>query len=208
MNKYLTEFIGTFFLVLAIGMNVLSPSSAEMAPLAIGAALMVLVYAGGHISGAHYNPAVTLAVFMRGKCDAKDVAPYMVSQVLGASAAALLAVYLKGNPIVTAASPDIMRAFIAEFVWTFALAYVVLNTATAKGTTGGSFYGLAVGFTVVAGAYAMGGISGAVFNPAVAVGVSIMGGSAWANIWIFIVANFGGAALAATVFKIFNADYK
>jgi aquaporin Z len=204
MNKYLTEFIGTFFLVLAIGMNVLSPGSAEMAPLAIGATLMIMVFAGGHLSGAHYNPAVTLAVYMRGKCDAKDVAPYMISQVLGATAAALLAGYMKGSPVVSAASPDVMRAFIAEFTWTFALAYVVLNVATAKGTSGNSFYGLAIGFTVVAGAYSMGGISGGAFNPAVAVGISVMGLSAWANIWIFLVANFGGAALAATVFKMFN----
>ncbi len=208
MNKYITEFIGTFFLVLAIGMNVLSPGSAEMAPFAIGATLMIMVYAGGHISGAHYNPAVTLAVFMRGKCEAKDVAPYIISQVLGAVAGASLAGFMKGSPIVSAASPDVIRALIAEFTWTFALVYVVLNTATAKGTAGNGFYGLAIGFTVVAGAYTMGGISGGAFNPAVAVGISIMGLSAWTNIWIFLVANFGGAALAATIFKIFNADDK
>src|SRR5471030_3271354 len=102
MKKYLVEFIGTFFLVLTIGMTVIDPVVAVgFAPLAIGAALMVMIYAGGHVSGAHYNPAVTLAVWLRGRCATADVIPYWVSQILGALAAAALALYLKGNPTVT-----------------------------------------------------------------------------------------------------------
>lgn len=209
MKKYLVEFIGTFFLVATIGLAVLKPGDAgAMAPLAIGAALMGMVYAGGHISGAHYNPAVTLAVFMRGKCPPADVVPYMVSQVVGAAAAAVIVLYLKNNPTVEAAKPQIIPALLAEFLFTFALAYVVLNVATAKGTSGNSFYGLAIGFTVLAGAYAVGSISGGVFNPAVAVGITAMGLSSIANIWIYLVADFAGAAAAAAAFRFINPDDK
>jgi aquaporin Z len=206
MNKYLTEFIGTFFLVTTIGMAVIAPGAGELAPLAIGATLMVMIYAGGHVSGAHYNPAVTLAVFLRGKCPAGDVLPYMVAQVLGATAAAAVVLFLKGNPVVAPMQPEVVRALVAEFLYTFALCYVVLNVATAKGTSGNSFYGLAIGFTVLAGAYSVGSISGGAFNPAVAVGISVMGLSSWANIWIFLVANFAAAVVAAFGFTFVNPN--
>jgi aquaporin Z len=204
MNRYIVEFIGTFFLVFTIGNVVIDPAAGNLAPLAIGAALMVMVYAGGHISGAHYNPAVTLAVFLRGKCDAKDVIPYMVSQVLAALAAAGAVLFLK-SPLQGIVEPmplmaNLAKVLAVETLFTFALAFVVLNVATAKGTSGNSFYGLAIGFTVLAGALAVGGISGGVFNPAVAVGISMMGLSSWADIWIYLVANFVGGALAAVVF--------
>jgi aquaporin Z len=203
--KYLVEFIGTFFLVCTIGSTVIDPGSAgNLAPLAIGSALMVMIFAGGHISGAHYNPAVTLAVFLRGKCDKKDVVPYMIAQVIGAVLAAVVVLFLKGNPTIVAAKPDIFRALVAEFLYTFALCYVVLNVATAKVTSGNSFYGLAIGFTVLTGAYSVGAISGGAFNPAVAVGITVMGLSSIANIWIFLVANFAAAAAAAAVFKAVN----
>src|SRR5581483_1483401 len=141
MKKYVIEFIGTFFLVATIGFTVLKPGDAgAMAPLAIGSALMVMIFAGGHISGAHYNPAVTLSVFLRGKCPAADVIPYWVAQVLGGVGAAVVVLYLKGNPTVEAATLDIPKALLAEFLFTFALCYVVLNVATAKGTRGNSFY--------------------------------------------------------------------
>jgi aquaporin Z len=204
MNKYLVEFIGTFFLVFTIGNVVIEPGAGSLAPLAIGAVLMVMVFAGGHISGAHYNPAVTLAVFLRGKIDAKDVGPYIGSQLIAAVVAAGAVLFLKGpdvniQPIDLSA--NLPQAILAEILFTFALAFVVLNVATAKGTDGNSFYGLAIGFTVMAGAFAVGGISGGVFNPAVAVGISVMGISSWANIWVYLVANFAGAAIAAYVFK-------
>jgi len=203
--KLIVELIGTFFLVLTVGQTVVGAqagsASAALAPLAIGSALMVMVYAGGHISGGHYNPAVTLAVWIRGKCTASEAPAYMVAQVVGAVAAALVVLYLKGNPKVAAGTPDIGRALLAEFLFTFALAYVVLNSATASGTAGNSNYGLAIGFTVLVGAFAVGGISGGAFNPAVAVGVTLMGLSAPANIWIFLVADFLGAAVAALLFN-------
>src|SRR5881392_3029745 len=97
MNKYVTEFIGTFFLVLTVGCTVVPGAAGVIPPLAIGSALMVMIYAGGHISGGHYNPAVTLAVWLRGKCPTKDVVPYWVSQVIGAALAAAAVGFLFGS---------------------------------------------------------------------------------------------------------------
>lgn len=204
MNKYATELVGTFFLVLTIGCTVIGTGAGALAPLAIGSALMVMVFAGGHISGAHYNPAVTLGVWLRGKCPARDVVPYMISQIVGAALAAAVVRYLKAGPPPVAMQVATMPALLAEFLFTFALVFVVLNVATAKGTAGNSFYGLAIGFTVMAGAFAVGNISGGAFNPAVAVGVSIMGLAPWSNLWIYLVANFAGGAAAAAVFKTSN----
>jgi len=206
MAKYLVEFIGAFFLVLAIGLCVIEPGAGNLAPLAVGATLMVMVYAGGHISGAHYNPAVTLAVWMRGKCDAKDVAPYIGAQIAGAIVAAFVVGFCKAGAEVHPKTIDLSRAFLAEILFTFALAYVILNTATSKRNAGNSYYGLAIGFTVLASAYAIGAISGGVLNPAVAVGVTIMGLSAGANLWVYLLANFAGGALAAVVYKVVNPE--
>ena len=200
----LTEFIGTFFLVLTIGMTVINGGSGVIPPLAIGSVLMVMIFAGGHISGGHYNPAVTLGVWLRGKCEAKDVAPYMIFQIIGALLAASVVKFLKGAPDVAPLHLVTLPALLAEFLFTFALVYVVLNVATAKGTSGNSFYGLAIGFTVLAGAFSVGSISGGAFNPAVAVGISVLGLSSWANIWIYLVADFAGAAVAAGAFKALN----
>jgi aquaporin Z len=205
MNKYFAEFIGTFFLVLTIGCTVIGHGAGPLAPLAIGSALMVMIFAGGHISGGHFNPAVTLGVWLRGKCDAKDVAPYMIFQIMGAMLAALVVKFLlKGGAAVVPLQPETVPALLAEFLFTFALVYVVLNVATAKGTSGNSFYGLAIGFTVLVGALSVGNISGGAFNPAVAVGISILGLSSWANIWIYLVAEFAGAVVAAGAFKALN----
>lgn len=204
MKNYLVEFIGTLFLVLVIGLTVIGGVSA--APLAIGSTLMVMVYAGGHISGGHYNPAVTLAVWLRGKCPTKDVAPYMAAQALGAIVAALLVRFCLPEAQVSAKSLDAARALLVELLFTFALCYVVLNTATSKKNAGNSYYGLAIGFTVVVGAFAGGAISGGAYNPAVAVGISAMGLSALPNIWIFLVGNFAGGALAAVIYKMVNPE--
>jgi aquaporin Z len=206
MKKYLVEFIGTFFLVFVVGLCVVNPGAGAMAPLAIGATLMVMVYAGGHISGGHYNPAVTLAVWMRGKCDRSEAQAYMIAQFIGSIVAATLVGYLKHNSLVIILTPNIPRAFMVEVLFTFALAYVVLNTATAKGTQGNSFYGLAIGSTIMVGAYAAGSISGGAFNPAVALGITLMGLSKFQNLFMFLVANFSGGALAATTFKYVNSQ--
>lgn len=206
MIKYIVEFIGTFFFVLTIGCTVIPGAEGVIAPLAIGAALMVMVYAGGHISGGHYNPAVTLAVFLRGKCDAKDVAPYWIAQVLGGAAAAFMAVWLMGKSGTPMDIANVPKAFVAEFLFTFALAYVVLNSATAKATSGNSFYGLAIGMTVMIGAFSVGAISGGAFNPAVAVGIGLMKLVNLSSIWIHIVADLLGGLAAGLMFKALNPD--
>jgi len=209
MKKYLVEFIGTFFLVFTVGMTVIGCDPHNfLPPLAIGAALMIMVYAGGHVSGAHYNPAVTLAVWLRGRCAAADVLPYWIAQIAGAFAAAFLTTYLKGNPTVTPQELNIVPALIAEFIGTFALCYIVLNVATAKATAGNSFYGLAIGFTVTAMAFALGGISGGAFNPAVATGITVMHIEKISNLWIYLVGDFAAAALAALTFKFINPEDK
>src|SRR4051812_18507410 len=203
MNKYIAELIGTFFLVLTIGCTGIGAGAGVIAPLAIGAALMVMVFAGGHISGGHYNPAVTLGVLIRGKVQAGDVVPYIIAQCVGAALAALLTTkLLRAGIAVTPIAPKLMPALAAEFLFTFALVYVVLNAATAEGTSGNSFYGLAIGMTVMTGAFAVGDISGGAFNPAVALGISMLGISNWNNIWIYLVADFAGAVVAAFVFKM------
>jgi aquaporin Z len=203
MNKYITEFIGTFFLVLTAGL-----ASGDFAVLIIASALMVMIFAGGHISGAHYNPAVTLAVLIRGKISTGDAIGYMVSQFAAGAIAALVAGYFKEMPDAATQAIDTTKALVAELIATFALAYVVLNVATAKGTTGNSFYGLAIGFTVFFAGSIMGGYSGGALNPAVAVGASVMKAFAWSNIWVYLVGCFAGGALAAIVFKINNPDDK
>jgi aquaporin Z len=209
MRKYVTEFIGTFFLVFTIGMVVIG-GKGDFAPLAIGSILMVMIFAGGHISGGHYNPAVTLAVLIRGKITVSDAVPYMIVQILGAGVASYLVLYLLNDKIPENASVMVntTKGLLSEFIGTFALAYVVLNVATAKGTTGNSFYGLAIGFTVLAMALALGAISGAAFNPAVAFGIGLMKLEAWSSIWVYLIGCFGGASLAALVFKICNPDDK
>jgi aquaporin Z len=208
MRKYLTEFIGTFFLVLTVGMTVIDPGVGNFAPLAIGSALMIMVYAGGHVSGGHYNPAVTVAVWLRGRCPQSDVLPYIGSQLAGGIVAAMLALALKGDAVVMPADIKVFPALMAELVGTFALCYVVLNTATAKATAGNSYFGLAIGFTVMVMAFALGGVSGGAFNPAVATGITVMHLEKAANIWIYLVANFAGGALAAITFKFINPEDK
>jgi aquaporin Z len=209
MRKYFVEFIGTFFLVFTVGMTVIGCEANNfLPPLAIGSALMIMVYAGGHVSGGHYNPAVTLAVWLRGRCATADVLPYWIAQILAAFAAGALTLFLKGNPAVMPAEIKIVPALIAEFAGTFALAYVVLNVATAKATAGNSNYGLAIGFTVMVMAFALGGVSGGAFNPAVATGITFMHLEKTANFWVYLAGDLAGGALAALAFKLVNPEDK
>ena len=203
-RAWLAEFIGTFFLVFTIGCTVIPSTAGVIAPLAIGGALMVMVYAGGHISGAHFNPAVTLAIFIRGRCEGRQLIPYWVAQLLASVAASLVAVYLVGKSGAPMEIKNVPVAFVAEFLFTFALAFVVLNSATSKDTAGNSFYGLAIGMTVMVGAFAVGGISGGAFNPAVALGLAIMKLVNFADIWVHIVAEIVAAIGAAVTFKFLN----
>ena len=208
MNKYIMELIGTFFLAVTIGLTVIGGGGGVIPPLAIGSVLMAMVFAGGHISGGHFNPAVTLAVWIRGRCATKDVVPYWVVQIIGAAAAAGVVKMLRAGVVVTPINPDAVPALIAEFLFTFALAFVVVSTATAKGNAGNSFYGLAIGFTVLAGAFSVGNISGGAFNPAVAIGISAMGIVGWGSLWIYLIANLVGGAVAGIVFKSLCPDDK
>ena len=204
MRRYAVEFIGTFFLVLTIGCTGMAAAPGVIAPLAIGSVLMVMIYAGGHISGAHYNPAVTLGVHLRGRCPASDMLPYWGAQLLGAVVAAWIVGFaLKGAPVSPFIAP-VLGAVLAEFLFTFALVYVVLNVATAEATEGNSYFGLAIGFTVLAGAFAVGQVSGAAFNPAVAIGAAMRGMLLWSSMWFYIIAELLGGAAAAFAFKALN----
>ena len=208
MNKYLTEMIGTFFLVFTIGCTVIGGGSGVIPPLAIGAVLMVMIYAGGHVSGGHYNPAVTFGVWLRGRATVRDMASYWVFQLIGAFLATLAVQYLRPGAEVDAMRVQTGPAALAEFLFTFALVYVVINSATSKATSGNSFYGLAIGMTVMAGAFAVGNVSGGAFNPAVVVAGSVLGLFAWGNAWYYILAQLAGGAAAALSYKAFNRNDK
>jgi aquaporin Z len=203
MRKLVTEFIGTFFLVFTVGMTVLSPGAGQFAPLAIGSVLAIMIFAGGHISGGHYNPAVTLGVWLRGKASASEAVGYWIAQLLAGTVAALIVTALKPGLPGTAleAQMAIGAGLVAEFIFTFALVFTVLNVATAKGTEGNSFYGWAIGFTVMTGAYAVGGVSGGSFNPAVTLGGSILHIFAWGDIWVYLLGELLAGAAAAAVFR-------
>ena len=201
MNKNLMEFIGTFFLVLTIGLS----GNA----LAIGAVLMAMVYMGGHVSGAHYNPAVTLAVWIRQKIDARVALSYIISQLLGGLAAALIIWWTRGDtfPVTPAYEASSLSVIMLELLFTFALCFVVLNVATHPATAGNQYYGLAIGLTVMAGAFAVGGITGGAFNPAVGISpnlVHAVNGGSIGHIWLYIIGPLGGAVLAGLLYKAMN----
>ena len=206
MSRYLTEFIGAFFLVLTIGLTVTSESS--LAPLAIGGVLMVMVYMGGHISGAHYNPAVTVAILLRNKMPSGDAAPYLVAQLLAAFLASGAVYLLVGQTFAPAPGPDAtnLQALLAEALFTFALVLVILNVATAKATEGNHYFGLAIGFTIMVGAFAVGGISGGAFNPAVGTGPiifqALFGGGSLSDLWLYWAGPLLGSVLAVVAFML------
>lgn len=206
MAKYVTEFIGTFFLCLTIGLTVVSGN--PMAPLAIGCSLMIMVYMGGPVSGGHFNPAVSLAAMLRGALSSKEYLPYAVSQLLGGMAAGVITGFATGDIASAMPSPDASTpvALLIEFLFTFALCLVVLNTATSRRSKGNSYFGLAIGFTIVVAAFAGGGISGGAFNPAVGIGLGLvdglLGGAPYGHLWIYLVGPLAGAVVAALVFRL------
>ena len=205
MARYLTEFIGAFFLVLVIGLATLQ--AVVPAPLAIGGSLTVLVYMGGHISGAHYNPAVSIAFVLRGGLGRDELLPYIASQLAGAIAAGVAVRALTGEYLVVAPGAGVPAgtALLAEALFAFLLALVILNVATSPRTEGNSYYGLAIGFTVMTGAFAVGGLSGGVFNPAVGTGpilAALAGGGSLGSLWLYWVGPVAGAVLAVPVFRL------
>jgi aquaporin Z len=209
--KYVVEAIGTFFLVFTVGAA--AGSGSPFAPLGIGAVLMVMIYAGGHLSGGHYNPAVTLAVLVRRRIGLRDAVAYWIVQ-FGAGLLAAVVVRTIVDPTRAAAATmtltghTLVAAFVVELLFTFALCYVVLNVATSKSHPDNSFYGLAIGFTVVAGAFAVGAISGGAFNPAVSFGAAVMGMFAWPTLWVYLVAQVIAGAAAGVTFLALNPDDK
>jgi aquaporin Z len=205
-RKLAVEFIGMFMFVFTVGMATNKAGAGALAPLAIGSLLMVMVFAGAHISGGHFNPAVSTAVFLRGRMTSNEYRGYMIIQFIAAVLAGLV-VRIVGGHEATGTFAGAGRMLIAEFLFTFALCFVVLNVATARGTEGNSFYGLAIGFTVVVGAFSVGGISGGAFNPAIALGAMVTGLFKWSNIWIYLIADFlGGIAAAYTFLYLLPAE--
>ena len=204
-RKYATEFIGAFFLTFAVAMAALSGS--VFVPLAAGATLMVMIYAGGHISGGHYNPAVTMAALVRRRIGTSDAVAYWIVQAAAGIAAGALARALVNPATVrtlTLSGHTEVAAAVVEVLITFALCYVVLNVATSKDQKNNGFFGLAIGFTVTAGAFAVGGISGGLFNPAVTLGGATAGLFAWSTIWVYLVVQLGAGIAAGLTFLALN----
>lgn len=205
MKKYVVEFIGTFFLVLTVWLA--SKYAGNLAALAIWSVLMVMVYAGGHISGGHYNPAVTLGVLVRWKTNISETIMYWISQILGGIVAALVVVFLAGNGTATAIASDMTwKVITAEALFTFALVWTVLHTATTRSNNNNSFFGLAIWFIVLVGALSVGAISGGAFNPAVALGGIFDGTFAASTVWMHLVGQVLGALVAAIVFNYVYVD--
>jgi len=211
---YLVELIGTFFLTLTIGFNVVLND--PIAALPIGGVLMVLVFYGGHISGAHYNPAVTFGAKLtfRDHIGWRKSALYVVIQYIGSFLAALTywGITNKTFTFRPGAGYDNWQALVVELIYTFLLVSVMINTATTKSQAGNSFFGLAIGFAVLVGAFTIGPISGATMNPAVATGATLVdfihyNGSVdhIKHLWVYWVGPFAGAVLAALIFRITNA---
>lgn len=201
-SKLIAEFIGTFFLALTICTAAVHGSAGDYAPFAIAATLMVMIYAVGHISGAHFNPAVTVAVWLRGACEKSDVVPYISVQALAGVLAAIVSQeILLAEPSVTAIDMDATNALAAEFLYTFALVYVILNVATSDATQGNGYYGAAISFVVLAGALTVGGISGGSFNPAVSGALLVSGAIELSDLWIHLVPQFLAGVLAVQAFN-------
>lgn len=208
-RRYLTEFIGTFLFIFAVIGVVVAGGCVAGRALGIGAALMVMVYASGHVSGGHLNPSVSIAAYLRGALPLGDLGPYIAAQVLGALGAVLTGAVLWHEKYFTDPvdlGGRLWAALVAELVFTFALCYTVLHTATSKDTAGNSFYGLAIGFIVAVGVVAVGDISGASFNPAVTVGLLLAGVFAWKFAWVYLIAEVLGAVLAAYAFNATRLD--
>lgn len=199
MKQALWELIGTFLLALTFGLTMVPPNVGPLAPLAIGVGLAGLVYAGREISGAYYNPAVSLACWMGGRLRAKDAGLLVVAQVAGALAAGALVVFIRSGSVTPLITLEPAKALIAEFVFAFALAVVYLSVTTPGRERSSS--GLAAGFVVMAGMYATIPISGGVFNPSLALSNAVTGLATWESLWIYLLAELAGGVSAALLWK-------
>ena len=207
-RNYTVEFIGTFFLVFTIGCVSLLGGDGVINALAIGMTLMIMVYAGGFISGGHYNPAVSLAAAIQKALPWADFIPYVISQLLGATVAVILVNHFSGHiGNFEGCAFNYLPMCVGEFLFTLALCYVVLTSATTRETNGNSYYGLAIGSTVAAGIFAVGGVLcyGA-FNPAVAMGLGMMNIACWHSVFATICANLLAGAAAAFIYKYVAPD--
>lgn len=202
--KYAVEAIGTFFLVFTCGAALGSGSA--LAPLAIGGVLMVMVYAGADISGGHYNPAVTLAVLVRHWIGLREAVGYWIAQCAAGLVAAAVVRWIVGPVHAGPRTHRPVAIFVVEALITFALCYVVLNVATSRRNRGNSYFGLAIGFTVVSGIFAVADISGGAFNPAVTVAAVAMGTIAAPALWIYLAAQGIAAVGAGIAFLLLNPD--
>lgn len=200
MDKLIAEAIGTFFFVFTIGMTVIDPGAGPLAPVAIGFVLAAMIFAMGHISKAHFNPAITVGALAAGKHAKAEVGPYIGAQLLGALAAGLAVIFFKGD-LPAAPGPELGAALLAEALFAFALVWVVLNVAAAQGTAGNHFYGLAIGVTVMAGAFAVGPVSGGAFNPAVTLGLCLTGLLPWGMFVAYAAAQCLAGAAAGLLFR-------
>ena len=211
LKKYIVEFIGTFFLVLTYCMAIFGKVSADLQPVAVGTILMGLTYSMGYFSGGQFNPAISLAVFLRGKITLKEMGFYIAAQFIGSGVAAvttavLIAAKPTVAPMVTPQYFSMGSALLAEVLGSFALVWVVLNVATSKSLEGNNFYGLAIGFTVTGLMFTLGSVSGSAFNPAIAVASGIAHLSSWNTLWIYLLGGFGGAALATMAYRYVMYD--
>ncbi len=203
--KLLTEFVGTFIFLSVIALFPTSGASAPLAPLAIGTALMVMVYMGGHISGGHYNPAVSFGLFLRRKIGATTMVAYWVAQLAGGALAFVFGYLVSGRTPGIHPGPGTFTAsaLAIEVLFTAALVTVVLNVAATRATQGNSFYGLAIGFTIVVAAFTGGSISGGAFNPAVGFGATLGGAlfksGSWSDLWLYLVGPLAGAVIAGGI---------
>ena len=211
--KLLVEFTGTFFLVLVIGMTALDPElPAGLGPIAVAAVLTAMIFATGHITGAHFNPIVTIAFTMRGRTPRSDTGPFIVAQLVAAVAAGLLVLWAAGAAATAGETPpveplalDLVPTVVFETLFTFALVFVILNVALSRGIEGNQFYGLAVGAVVLAGAYVAGPVSGAAFNPAVTVALGTMGLADWSDVWMPLTSQVAGGAMAVAAFAFIDS---
>lgn len=209
MKKYITEFIGTFILIFcgtgACAVNEITSGTITHVGIAItwGLVVMAIIYALGEKSGAHINPAVTIAFAVNKNFPARQVAPYIISQVAGALSASLVLKLLFPTSVLLGATLPAgseVQSFVMEFILTFILMLVVINVA--KGSKEqGLFAGIAIGSVVLFEAMFAGPVSGASMNPARSLAPAIVSGN-MEHIWIYIIAPIAGAITAIFIHKI------